>query len=80
MEYPPFTKQADTDTRAFTFTDVGTELKKQRFNVAPLDIAADGAAEYLLQSPAVLLFHAWMVLNFGAIDNLSAQPPPQPGA
>ena len=57
VEYTTFTKQANTNTRAFTFTDVGTEIKKQRFNIAPLDIAADGAAEYLLQSSAMLLFH-----------------------
>jgi hypothetical protein len=56
-------KQNHRNTTALAFSDFGTKLTEQRFNVSPLDVSAGRAREDQFKGALVLPLHFAMVLQ-----------------
>ena len=51
-------KQDNRYATAFSFTDLGAQFDEQRFDIAPLDIAAHRASENQIKGALVLPLHS----------------------
>lgn len=67
MEHPTVIKQPHTHTRTLPLADLGTQLNKQRLNIAPLDIGTYWAGKNQFKGFLVLAFHGEIVLDNGTI-------------
>ena len=54
MEYPDLTEQHNRNATALALTYLRTQLRKQRFDVAPLDVGAGGTAKDQLKGALML--------------------------
>lgn len=69
MKYSPLIEQANTNPRTLPLRYPCTQIQHQSFNIAPLNIAADGAGKNLLEGLVVFFLHSWMVLKYGTCGN-----------
>lgn len=69
---PSFSKQTDTHTRTLALAQLRSELDKQRLDVRPVDIAADGSCKYQFQCLLMFVLHFAMVPYLDTVSN-SAQ-------
>lgn len=58
MKHPDFIEQDYGYATTFSLGDFGTQLRKQRFDIAPLHVTARRAPEDQFQSALVLPLHA----------------------
>lgn len=59
MKHPHLVEKKYRNATAFPFTDFCTQLLKESFNVAPLNICAQGVCVECGQSFKMFLFHKW---------------------
>ena len=65
MEQSRFFEQDDSNTTAFSLADSSAQFCEQRFDIAPLNVPADGASEDQFKSALVLPIHAQTVPRSG---------------
>lgn len=77
VEYPSLAKQANTDTRAFAFTQLSAKLDEQRFDVGPVDVAAGWSGKYQFQRLLVSTFHIRIVPRSSTVsrNGVTVSPP-----
>ena len=74
MKDTHFAKQHNSHTAAFSLTDLCTQLFKQTFNVAPLDVGTGGSGKNELKRALVFSLHLgdgteiWYLLQADAGD------------
>lgn len=67
VKYSDLAEKNHRNSTAFALTDLGPKLYKQGFNVAPMNITAQGAGEYDLKGFLVLSFHGNLVPDLGTM-------------
>ena len=70
VEYPPITKEPNTDARTLTLSDLSPKLPEESHDIRPLDVAGDGMGKDRFESFVMFSPHMILVPHFGTTVNL----------